>query len=232
MTALTAPLPYRKPTPESEQVEFRVRVSKEELGTPLEILPGEMDQYDDGKLYELVNGKLVEQRMSDYANFVANAVNKKFIAWAEPIGAGESFVETTFQCFPADPDLVRRPDVAFISAERLKGYSWRNSHVTLVPDLAVEVLSPNDKNGEINAKLREYHTAGVKVVWHVDPDARHVIVRPNGGKPLLLTEEDELTGGEVLPGFSCRVSTLFPARPPVGAVDEPAAVAATAAASA
>ena len=222
MTALTAPLPYRKPPAKLGEVEFRVRVSKEERGTPIKIRPEEMDQYDDGKLYELVDGKLVEKRMSDYANFVANKAKEGLDKWSLPNNAGESFVEATFQCFKSDPSLVRRPDVAFISAVRLNGYSWRNSHITLVPELAVEVLSPNDKNGEINAKLREYHAAGVKLVWHIDPDVRHVIVRPNGGKPFLLTEEDELTGGDVLPGFSCRVSTLFPARPPEGEVDDAA----------
>ena len=171
----------------------------------------------DDRLYELVDGELVEKQMSDIAHTVAFHLDDEIKAWARPTKAGQSHVETPFQCFPNRPGVVRRPDVAFISATRLAGYQLGNPHFRLVPELAVEVVSPNDIWYDVNTKIGEYHAAGVALVWLLSPDIRQVQVHPNGGKPRLLTADDDLDGGDVLPGFSVRVGDLFPDLPPADA---------------
>jgi Uma2 family endonuclease len=110
--------------------------------------------------------------------------------------------------------LIRRPDVSFIAADRLSGVK-KEGHVTIAPDIAVEVISPNDKIYDLDDKIVDYKMAGVKVIWVVDPKARTVVVRRPGQATVELEEQDTLTGDPVLPGFSVLVRDLFP-------LDEPA----------
>jgi Uma2 family endonuclease len=75
--------------------------------------------------------------------------------------------------------------------------------------LAVEVLSPTDKPGEVNEKISDYLRAGVKVVWLADPEVKTITVyRPNHHH-VILKPTDELAGGDELPGFSCKVADFF-----------------------
>src|SRR4051812_20208485 len=79
---------------------------------------------DDGRLYELVDGQLVEKPISDLAHLVAENLKDELVVWARGARGGRSFVEAPFQCFAHAPGMVRRPDVAYVSPERLAGYSW------------------------------------------------------------------------------------------------------------
>jgi len=83
----------------------------------------------------------------------------------------------------------------------------------LASDLAVEVLSPGDSAYEVDQKLAEYLSAGVTLIWVVNPDTRTVrIHRPRNAQPgpiSMLHESDTIDGEEVLPGFSCKVSEFF-----------------------
>ena len=179
-----------------------------------EIEPEDMHLYDDGRaIYELVDGRMVEKHMSDTAHFTANGINVELIKWILSGGAGQTFVESGFQCFSDRPKLVRKPDVAFVSKIKLDGYALGHAHIRLVPDLVIEVNSPGDALDDVFEKVREYHAAGVPMVWVAVPLSLRVLVEPNpsgGGRPFTLTADDELTGGDVLPGFSCRVADLFP----------------------
>lgn len=133
------------------------------------------------------------------------------MAWSDTGGGGEVYAEQTFRCFPNDSDLLRRPDVAFISSGRI-GRVEETGHVSIAPDLAVEVISPNDTIDELEEKISEYLAAGVKAVWAVNPKFRWVRVhRPR--QPLIeLRENDVLADQEVLPGFSVIVRDLIAAR--------------------
>jgi len=107
-----------------------------------------------------------------------------------------------------DPDTVRAPDVGFVSRERVpdplpKGYA------EFAPDLAVEVLSPDDRPGEVLAKVADWLNAGSRLVWVVDPDQRLVRVYRADGSESLLGAHDLLVGEEVLPGFACPVADVF-----------------------
>ena len=119
------------------------------------------------------------------------------------------------------PGLVRAPDVAFTSWERLGGPTLSDDAAPKVaPDLAVEVLSPGNTRGEIARKLNEYFRAGVRIVWIIDPRMRTARSHTAPDEFIALTESDALDGGDVLPGFRLPLRSLF-ARLPKSAAKRP-----------
>ena len=115
--------------------------------------------------------------------------------------------ETGFR-IATDPDTVRAPDAAFIRAERIGG-KLPQGFFPGGPDLAVEVLSPDDRAGEVFAKVQDWLGAGCVVVWVVDPRTQTVTVYHDRGKAVMLASTDTLTGGDLLPGFSVPVADVF-----------------------
>jgi Uma2 family endonuclease len=106
--------------------------------------------------------------------------------------------------------LVRKPDVAFVSWDRLPGRQIPDAPVPdVVPDLAVEVLSESNTPAEMDRKRDEYFRAGVRLVWEIDPRARTVRVYTAVDQFQDLTAADNLTGGSVLPGFTLPLADLF-----------------------
>ena len=109
-----------------------------------------------------------------------------------------------------DINLVRIPDVSFISWNRMPGGKIPEDPVPLlVPDLAVEVISRSNTPKEMNEKLREYFEKGVRLVWYVRPRSRVVDVYTAPDRFTRLTASMQLDGGDVLPGFSVQVGELF-----------------------
>jgi Uma2 family endonuclease len=106
-----------------------------------------------------------------------------------------------------DPDVLVGPDVAFVRADRVP--ADEDSYPDLAPDLVVEVLSPSNMPALVAEKLAEYDRAGVPLVWIFDPRRRTVRVRAADGSDRVLTEGDELDGGDVLPGFRLAVARFF-----------------------
>lgn len=104
---------------------------------------------------------------------------------------------------------VRAPDVLFVRAERVAAEGPPAGFLPGAPDLAVEVLSPEDGPGEVKDKANEWIAAGTDRVWAVDPSARTVTVYRHAVAPEVLGESDTLEGGAVLPGFVCRVAEIF-----------------------
>jgi len=117
--------------------------------------------------------------------------------------------DTGFQCFSNDRQKVRKPDVSFIRRGRLPDDRLPSGYCPVAPDLAIEVLSPNDRVYDIDARITDYLEAGVPLLWLVNPETRVVQVIHPDGSSVRLGEADQLTGGEVLPGFNCRVSDFF-----------------------
>jgi Uma2 family endonuclease len=108
------------------------------------------------------------------------------------------------------PDLVRIPDVAFTSWDRLPGRRRPTAPVPrLAPNLAAEVLSRGNTPGEMAAKRQDYFAAGVEVVWEIDPRARTVMVYTSPAQGTRLGPADTLDGGTVLPRFTLGVHELF-----------------------
>jgi Uma2 family endonuclease len=99
--------------------------------------------------------------------------------------------------------------VAFVRAERAPQGEARNHFAKLAPDLAVEVLSPSDRTTEVLVKVQMYQESGVPLVWVVDPDLETVTVIARDKPTVILTGNDDIDGGEVLPGFSVAVAEIF-----------------------
>ncbi len=115
---------------------------------------------------------------------------------------------------------ARTPDVMFFTQERWEDYkerftNWLDLPYMLIPDLAVEVIAPDENWSEMTEKIRGYLSDGVQIVWVVDPWEqavgvhRLVLRQPFTKQQTNLTVEDTLTGGEVIPGFEIKVASLF-----------------------
>jgi Uma2 family endonuclease len=111
----------------------------------------------------------------------------------------------------ADRDLRRRPDVAFVSADRwpLDRALPETGDWLVVPNLAVEVVSPNDLVADLAAKIREYFHYGVEQLWVILPSERKVYVYDSPTQVRILGAEEDLEGERLLPGFRLALSTLF-----------------------
>ncbi len=109
-----------------------------------------------------------------------------------------------------DPDTVRAPDVAFVSAARVPEKTvlgfFRGA-----PDLAVEVVSPNDRASDVLLKVLDWLRAGCRMVWVVDPQTRTVSVHRGPKEVSVLDTSDSLNGNDVLPGFTLPVADVFAA---------------------
>lgn len=179
--------------------------------TKVRYTPEDLLTMPDGDRYELVDGNLVERPMSFWSSYVAGELHRLIgnhcranrLGWASPEG-------TSYQCFPHAPAMVRKPDVSFIRLDRLPvTQATEEGHTTVAPDLAVEVVSPNDVAEDLEQKVLDYLDAGVHLVWVVHPQTHTVRVHRVDGSVSHLREQDELSGEDVLPDFRCRVSDLF-----------------------
>ena len=106
-----------------------------------------------------------------------------------------------------DPDSVFGPDVAFCSIARHP--TRPEGYYEIPPDLVVEVLSPDDRRKHVREKIKDYLKNGVKLVWLVDPEVRTVTVYAGSLRGAELDETETITGGDVLPEFTCRVADFF-----------------------
>lgn len=171
--------------------------------------PDELLKLPDGDRFELVAGQLVETEMSLLASFIAGRLIELLSAFVRAGELGGVFSsDASYQCFTKDPERIRRPDVSFIQRSRLKP-EFFSGHVPIAPDLAVEVVSPNDLYYDVQNKVEEYLAAGVRLVWVLNPDKKIVqVYRPDRSVSHLQISA-ELSGESVLPGFACGVVDLF-----------------------
>lgn len=107
------------------------------------------------------------------------------------------------------PDTVLAPDVAFVTKDRLDAVGFTEKYFPEAPALAVEVVSPGDTADEVDEKARQWLAAGAKAVWVVYSRGRTVAVYRSLDNIRVLTEEQTLSGEEVVPGFSVKVADLF-----------------------
>lgn len=172
--------------------------------------PEHLEGLSAAKLFEFVHGRPVEKPTGAEASSVTVALTCLLWEFCERTGVGRVCGPTTgFRCFPHDPRLVRKPDVAFVAATRWPTDRVRDSDLRIRPDLAVEVTSPNDLYDVLDEKLNDYFLAGVPLVWVVCPATRTVLVRRADDSAQVLRGDATLSGEGVVPGFACRVSELF-----------------------
>ena len=180
---------------------------------------------DGGVSYELVEGRLVELKMGSLSSWIAGTIYLRIANYCEAHDLGWVWPpDHGFQCFPNEPGRVRKPDVSFVRKGRLAEDRPPVGWLKIVPDLVVEVNSPNDLASEIDRKVEDYRTAGVPLVWVVSPEARTVQVYRPDGSSARLRADDELSGEDVLPGFRFAVSDLFPTESSGGPVEKSAEV--------
>jgi Uma2 family endonuclease len=178
-------------------------------------LPGTATEQDvldvesrENRLCELVDGVLVEKAMGIRESILAIALGGYLRDFTRPRNLG--LIAGEGGMMRLSSGLVRIPDVAFVSWDRLPGRRVPSAPIPhLAPDLAVEVLSQSNTEKEMDRKLREYFAAGVILVWFVDPRSRTVTVYTAVDQCVVLDETQTLDGGSVLPGFCLLVRELF-----------------------
>ena len=161
-----------------------------------------------GKLYELIDGTLVEKAMGAPEGQVEIKLSSRLEWFVEQHDLG--FLYSASALIEVMPQLVRAPDVSFVSwAKRPEKTVPMEPISDLIPDLAAEVLSENNTRGEIRRKLKEYFLGGVRLVWVIDPRKRSANVYTAPDKKTSLDESGTLDGGDVLPGFRLPLAKLF-----------------------
>jgi Uma2 family endonuclease len=166
------------------------------------------------RLFELVDGVLVEKVMGYWESVLAIELAGLLRDFVKPRKLGTLAGEAGM--LRLSPGLVRIPDLSYISRARLAHHRRALAPILpLAPDLAIEVLSEGNTPREMARKVSEYFASGCRLVWLVDPRTRTVAVYTSTAKPIMLTEKQVLTGGDVLPGFRLPLRKLF------GLRDEP-----------
>jgi len=169
---------------------------------------------DDGERYEIIDGKRVEMPpMSAFASILASRIVVQINIFALANQAGEAVTDTLFR-LPLPRSRNRRPDGAFVSYKRWpkdKPQRVRDNAWDVVPDIAIEVVSPTDFAEDLLIKLDEYFRAGVLLAWVVYPSLRLIHVYESMTRIRVVTSADELDGAAVLPGFRVAAATLYPA---------------------
>jgi Uma2 family endonuclease len=165
--------------------------------------------------FEVVNGEIVEvPPVSLYADEVSNRLKEAMDRYLAAHDVGRARIEVMFRIpLPEDQTRNRRPDVAFFSYERwarnrplpLTGHA-----IDVVPELAVEVVSPTDYAEDVQSKAREYIRGGVRVVWQIFPKTRQLLSFEGPQSARVYTANDEVDGGPILPGFRFRLADLLP----------------------
>jgi len=164
---------------------------------------------DDGFRHELQAGLLLaEPRPFPLHAQVQARIIELVAGFVRAHGLGQVLGDGGF-LLASNPDTVRGPDVAFVTRERWSAVTDRGRFFQGAPDLAVEILSPSNRAGEIHAKVADYLAAGARLVWIVDPKRRTITIHETLLAPRRLGARDALDGGDVLPGFAIPVEAVF-----------------------
>ena len=165
-----------------------------------------------GKTAELVRGVLIvrEPPSTNHGRRAAR-LTLRVGSFVEQHDLGAVFAQDTGFRIARDPDTVRAPDLAFVARDRLSQVT-DEGYAELAPDLVAEVLSPGDRPGEVLEKVGQWLSAGVRLVWVLDPLGPHARIYRADGTVSTLGPEDELDGEDVLPGFRCPLGEILGVR--------------------
>ena len=182
------------------------------IATSTRLTPGDVLKLPkNGPIYELVDGELVEVNVSKESSRVAGRAIYYLTRYSETVQPGWVFgIDAGFVCFADDPGRLRKPDAAYISLARLPADKYEpDGYCETVPDLVVEVVSPNDIARAVAEKRDEWLATDVHTIWILEPDRQTVHVHHRNGGYAFLRAADTLTAPDLLPGFSVPVADLF-----------------------
>ena len=162
---------------------------------------------EDGRKYELVNGKLAVSPAGGRHGRVIVRLTARLGTFVEKHSLGEVFDSSTGFRMPSGN--VRVPDVSFVATARLPEGGVPEGFLYVAPDLAVEVLSPDDRPRPIMDKVGEYLAVGVRLVWVIDPERANAVAYRSLTTVIEIAADGSLEGEDVVPGFSCPLSSLF-----------------------
>ena len=175
--------------------------------------PVELVVPDDG-LFEVVDGKLVEKIVGAQQTEIASIIDQIMGPFVRTHRLGRVIAEMVYRIDLAR-NLQRRPDVSFVSDARWP-FRRRVPDVPvwdMVPDLAIEVVSPTNSADQVQDKRLEYFHAEVSQVWVIYPKQREVYIYTAPTQVRILTADQELDGGDLLPGFRLPLASLFDDEP-------------------
>lgn len=171
-----------------------------------ELFEMEEDEYR----YELIRGRL--KRMAPTGgdhSLIGTGLAARLWLHARTNEYGNVYGADVGFVFARDPDTVLSPDAAFLRRDRVPSEEEHKRFLPVIPDLAVEVISPSDRLPQVREKVEYYIESGVRLVWVVNPRDRTVTVYSPDHPPHTLNQDDELDGGEVLPDFRLTVGEIF-----------------------
>jgi Uma2 family endonuclease len=161
------------------------------------------------RFFELERGEIVEMPPpTKYHGMVCGNIGARLWNYSQQRGRGYVCTNDTGVIVEEEPDTVRGPDLSYYDDVH-SAHEVERSYAVAPPLLTVDVLSPNDRPGRMAVRVAQLLARGVQLVWVVDPEGREVCVYRRGRDPYVVTENEELTGEDVLPGFRCRVSEFF-----------------------
>lgn len=165
---------------------------------------------DDGWHYELVRGKLIRMTAAfSRPSIVTANVTVDIGSYVRRHRLGIVGSAEWGFLLAQNPDTVRAPDVSFVAAARIPPEGLPQGFWPGAPDLAVEVLSPSNRAGEILDKVADYLAAGTRLVWVIDPEARTATVFRLDGPTSWVGEQGVLDGEDVLPGFALKLAEVW-----------------------
>jgi Uma2 family endonuclease len=156
--------------------------------------------------YELIDGELITMSPSGAEHGdVAAEIGARLREYVRTHRLGKTYAAETGLVISRDPDTVRAPDASFVRADRVVNV---RTYFPGAPDLAVEVLSPNDRASEVEAKVRQWLESGTRMVMVVDPETRTATVH-TATATSRLSIGDALDGGDVVPGWRLPLAEIF-----------------------
>jgi Uma2 family endonuclease len=169
---------------------------------------------DDGVERNLIRGQVREKlmtRRNRFHTFVVTRLARVLDEWldSQPNPCGEVHTGEAGAILRRDPDSTVGIDVAYFSAETMARQNNQTTMIDGVPKLAVEVLSPSDRVEETTEKVKEYLSAGVELVWIVDPYFQTIQVHRRGHAPVMVNNEQRIEGGDILPGLDFPAIDIF-----------------------
>jgi Uma2 family endonuclease len=177
---------------------------------PVQMTADEFLEWDHGG-FELVDGCVEENPMGSLSSWLGGELYSRLTEFAKASRTGVAFPqETGIAVWPDRVNYVRKPDAMFIRRDRLPGGKLPIGWLSVSPDLVAEVVSPGERAEKLNAKLEDYRLAAIPLIWVIYPGTRTAL-EYRSDRLTFIDTDGVLDGGDVVPGFSLRLASLFEA---------------------